>query len=156
MNAGRTILIIEDDPFQLLTLTAYLEDSGFTCLQASDGKAGLEAFAAHRPDVVVTDLRMPGLDGLEVVASLLREVPGFPVIVLSGASDPATAKQALDLGARLCLSKPITDLAVLENALRDMLPQQVPIDLSGLSSTDAGRDACPRTGCDTSTSPQEH
>jgi CheY-like chemotaxis protein len=126
VNEGRTILIIEDDPFLLFTLSAYLEDSGFTCLRAADGEAGLEAFAAHRPDLVVTDLRMPGLDGLEVVASLLREAPGFPVIVLSGASDMATAKQALDLGARLCLAKPVADLAVFENTLRDMLPRQVP------------------------------
>jgi len=126
MNEGPAILIIEDDPFLRFTLAAYLEDSGFTCLQASDGEAGLEAFAAHHPDLVVTDLRMPKLDGLEVVARLLREAPGLPVIVLSRASDETTAKQALALGARACLSKPVPDLGGFEKALRAMLQQEVP------------------------------
>ncbi len=117
----RTVLIIEDDPRFRMTLAAYLEDSGYAVLEAGDGLEGLEVFARMRPEIVLTDLRMPKLDGLGVITALKAESPATPVIAFTGTGDTAAADNAIRLGAWGCLLKPIEDLAVLESVLENAL-----------------------------------
>jgi sigma-B regulation protein RsbU (phosphoserine phosphatase) len=117
MGRMRTVLIIEDDPQYRLTLTAYLEDSGYTVLEAADGLEGLEVFSRVRPDIVLTDLRMPKLDGLGVIAAVKARSPATPVIAITGTRDLLAEEDALGLGAWRCLFKPIEDLSILENAI---------------------------------------
>ena len=121
MPEPRTILLIEDDPFMRLTLSAYLEDSGWLCLEAEDGIEGLEKFHQFQPDLVVTDLRMPRLDGFGVVAALQASSPATPVIVLSGAGDESLAREARAKGARACLAKPLSELDLLVSTIAAML-----------------------------------
>ena len=117
MGRALTVLVIEDDPQYRLTLTAYLEDSGYTVLEAADGLEGLEVFARVRPDIVLTDLRMPKLDGLGVISAVKARSPATPVIAITGTRDPHAEENALSLGARTCLFKPIEDLSSLETAI---------------------------------------
>ncbi len=117
MGRARTVLVIEDDPQYRLTLTAYLEDSGYTVLEAADGLEGLEVFSRVRPDIVLTDLRMPKLDGLGVIAAVKARSPATPVIAITGTRDPLAEENAMSLGVWRCLFKPIEDLSILENAI---------------------------------------
>jgi sigma-B regulation protein RsbU (phosphoserine phosphatase) len=117
MDRPRTVLIIEDDPQVCMTMTAYLEDSGYTVLKAADGIEGLEVFARARPDIILTDLRMPRLDGYGVITAVKAQSPGTPVIAFTGTGDPLAADNALRLGASECLFKPIEDLGLLEAAI---------------------------------------
>ena len=82
---SRKLLIIDDDTIVRQNIVAYLEDSGFQVFQASDGPTGLAAFREHQPDLVLTDLRMPVIDGLQVLRAIHDEEPDAPVIVISGA-----------------------------------------------------------------------
>jgi sigma-B regulation protein RsbU (phosphoserine phosphatase) len=120
-NAAAKILTIEDEPLIRDGIVAYLEDSGFAMLEARDGLAGLEIFRSERPDVVLCDLRLPGMDGLEVLSAITAESPETPVIVVSGVNRLHYAVQALKRGAWDYVTKPIQDMGVLESAVRRVL-----------------------------------
>lgn len=115
------ILTIEDEPLLRQTIVAYLEDSGFSVMEAEDGRVGLEKVRTELPDLVLTDLQMPGVRGLEILETLSKEYPDMPVIVLSGAGGMDDVIQALRLGASDYLTKPIADLGILEHAIRQCL-----------------------------------
>jgi sigma-B regulation protein RsbU (phosphoserine phosphatase) len=112
-----TVVTIEDEPAVRRGLVAYLEDSGYQVLEAGDGAAGIALVRACRPDAVLCDLRLPKMDGLEVLSTITTEFPETPVIVVSGASDLSYAVQALKRGAWDYVTKPILDMGVLEGAL---------------------------------------
>jgi sigma-B regulation protein RsbU (phosphoserine phosphatase) len=116
-----TILTIEDESAVRSGIVAYLEDSGFRMLEADNGLLGLQLFRRQRPDVVLCDLRLPGLDGLELISTLSAEGPEVPVIVVSGVSLVSEAVQALKRGAWDFITKPIPDMGVLERAVRRAL-----------------------------------
>ena len=121
MTAPAKILTIEDEPPIRDSIVAYLEDSGFTMLEANDGPSGLEIFRNEHPDVVLCDLRLPGMDGLEVLSTITAESPETPVIIVSGVSLLNYAVQALKRGAWDYVTKPIHDMAVLESAVRRVI-----------------------------------
>ncbi|HEX9078330.1 MAG TPA: response regulator [Desulfuromonadaceae bacterium] len=123
MANPHSVLVIDDDPAILLTLTAYLEDSGFSVVKASDGKTGLELFAQLRPDAIVTDLRMPGLDGFEVIAAVKAQSPATPVIAFTGTGEHRESDLAIEMGAWCCLYKPLADLNELVMAINLALEQ---------------------------------
>ena len=118
LGTSARVLTIEDESPIRNSIVAYLEDSGFTMLEASDGPAGIEIFRQEHPDVVLCDLRLPGMDGLEVLSIITAESPETPVIVVSGVSLLDYAVQALKRGAWDYVTKPIHDMAVLESAVR--------------------------------------
>jgi len=121
MTVPAKILTIEDEPPIRDGIVAYLEDSGFTMLEANDGPSGIEIFRHEHPDVVLCDLRLPGMDGLEVLSTITAESPETPVIVVSGVSLLDYAVQALKRGAWDYVTKPIHDMAVLESAVRRVI-----------------------------------
>ncbi|MGL4315465.1 MAG: two-component system response regulator RssB [Pseudomonas sp.] len=120
-NPSAKLLIIDDDEVVRASLAAYLEDSGFQVLQAGNGLQGLEVFELEHPDVVICDLRMPQVDGLELIRRLNVLGSDVPVIVVSGAGVMSDAVEALRLGAADYLIKPLEDLAVLEHSVRRAL-----------------------------------
>jgi CheY-like chemotaxis protein len=71
----RKVLTVDDDEFVREILAAYLEDSGYDVLQAENGRLGLETFRRESPDLVMLDLRMPEMDGLEVLGYITQESP---------------------------------------------------------------------------------
>lgn len=108
------LLTIDDEEAVRSSIAAFFEDCGFNVLQACDGQQGIEMINALRPDVVITDLRMPNLDGLEVVDAINLIDENLPVIVLSGTGVLADAVLALRRGAWDYLTKPVPDLVELE------------------------------------------
>lgn len=120
-DASRKLLIIDDDAPVRQSIVAYLEDSGFEVLEASDGPSGLAAFRESAPELVITDLRMPGLDGLQVLKTIHEESPDLPVIVVSGAGVMGDVVSALRLGASDYLIKPIVDMEMLVHSVRRAL-----------------------------------
>ena len=120
-KTSATLLIIDDDEVVRASLAAYLEDSGFNVLQAGNGLQGFEVFQREQPDVVVCDLRMPQVDGLELIRRINALEVETPIIVVSGAGVMTDAVEALRLGAADYLIKPLEDLAVLEHSVRRAL-----------------------------------
>jgi serine phosphatase RsbU (regulator of sigma subunit) len=111
------ILSIDDETILRESIVAYLEDSGFEVYEACNGQEGLEVFREEKPDLVLSDLQMPIMGGLEVLQEIRKESPETPVIVVSGAGVMDDAIEALRLGAWDYLVKPVTDMAVLEHAV---------------------------------------
>ncbi|MDY7559737.1 SpoIIE family protein phosphatase [Pseudomonas sp. 10B1] len=120
-KTSATLLIIDDDEVVRASIAAYLEDSGFSVLQASNGLQGLQIFEQKKPDLVICDLRMPQVGGLELIRQVTDLAPEMPVIVVSGAGVMNDAVEALRLGAADYLVKPLEDLAVLEHSVRRAL-----------------------------------
>lgn len=120
-NPHATLLIIDDDEVVRSSLVDYLEDSGFKVFQASTGTQGLALFDRCCPDLVICDLRMPHMDGLELIRQLHERHPDLPVIVVSGAGIMKDAVEALRLGAADYLVKPVEDLAMLEHSIKRAL-----------------------------------
>lgn len=120
-KVSATLLIIDDDEVVRESLAAYLEDSNFKVLQALNGLQGLQIFESEQPDLVICDLRMPQIDGLELIRRIRQTASETPIIVLSGAGVMSDAVEALRLGAADYLIKPLEDLAVLEHSVRRAL-----------------------------------
>lgn len=107
------ILAIDDEPFIRMTFSAFLEDAGFRVLEAKDGREGISLFDQEKPDLVLCDLRMPEVDGLEVLNHIKKSHPEIPVVVVSGTGIIADAIEALRVGAWDYLIKPMDDMNVL-------------------------------------------
>ncbi|MBW1783996.1 MAG: response regulator [Deltaproteobacteria bacterium] len=118
MRDHLTLLTIEDEEFVRRSIRAFFEDSGFHVLEAGDGDSGLSLFREKRPDLVLVDLRMPGISGLEVIDTLAHEAPETPVVVLSGTGVVADAMEAIRKGAWDFVTKPITDMTELEHVVK--------------------------------------
>ncbi|MBI4804117.1 MAG: EAL domain-containing protein [Desulfovibrio sp.] len=121
MEPVATVLTIDDEEVIRRSFQAYLEDSGFEVLQANNGRVGLEVYRERHPDIILVDLRMPEVDGLEVLANVVRETPDLPIVVVSGTGMIQDAIEALRLGAWDYVLKPVEDLGILEHAVRRAL-----------------------------------
>ncbi|MFJ9548211.1 response regulator transcription factor [Streptomyces erythrochromogenes] len=108
--AGR-VLVVDDDPTVSEVATGYLERAGFTVHRADDGPSALEAAARHRPDLVVLDLMLPGMDGLEVCRRLRAHgagTPHLPVVMLTARGDEEDRILGLEVGADDYVTKPFS------------------------------------------------
>lgn len=124
--ASRKLLIIDDDALVRQSIMTYLTDSGFSVCSASDASAALVLLANSYhslPDLIITDLRMPNGDGLQLLQLLYDRYPSLPVIVISGAGVMNDVVNALRLGARDYLIKPVIDLDVLVHSINKVLDQ---------------------------------
>jgi DNA-binding response OmpR family regulator len=101
------VLVVDDEPKILQVVRDYLADAGFTVTTAGDGQAALASARAVPPDLVVLDLGLPGLDGLDVVRELHRRGP-VPIIMLTARSDEVDRVLGLELGADDYLVKPFS------------------------------------------------
>ncbi len=101
------LLVIDDDPHNCRLVEAVFTRQGFEVQAAGDGQAGLTMAETHRPDVVLLDLRMPGLDGFEVLEQLRSSLPATPVVILTGSQNIKDAVRATQLGAFNYLTKPV-------------------------------------------------
>jgi diguanylate cyclase (GGDEF)-like protein/PAS domain S-box-containing protein len=108
------LLTIDDEESVRTSVAAFFEDCGFSVIQAGDGREGIDMIHALHPDVVITDLRMPNMDGLEVVDAVRLLDDNLPIIVLSGTGVMSDAIEALRHGAWDYLAKPVVDLVELE------------------------------------------
>jgi two-component system alkaline phosphatase synthesis response regulator PhoP len=107
MVAVATILVVDDEPRIVQVVRDYLEHGGFTVLTASDGPAALRSARTGRPDLIVLDLGLPGLDGLDVARSLRRD-GAVPIIMLTARTEESDKLVGLELGADDYLTKPFS------------------------------------------------
>jgi signal transduction histidine kinase/CheY-like chemotaxis protein len=116
-NRQNTILTIDDEAVIRQSFHAYLEDYDYRVLEAENGIDGLEVFRREQVDLVLVDLRMPVMGGLEVLSRIRQVSPDTPVIVVSGAGDICDVVEALRLGAWDFLMKPVNDMSILRHAI---------------------------------------
>jgi two-component system alkaline phosphatase synthesis response regulator PhoP len=107
-----TILIIEDEPELVKILRSYLEQAGFSVLSASRGDAGLSLWEHKHPDLVLLDLNLPGMDGLDV-ARAIRHKAATPIIMLTARVEEADQLVGLELGADDYIAKPFSPRLVV-------------------------------------------
>jgi diguanylate cyclase (GGDEF)-like protein len=119
-----TILIIEDETDILQLLRSLLEGEGYRVLTAGNGREGLDRFHENAPDLILTDVRMPVMDGIEVLREVKTKESDTEVIILTGHSDEATAIDCLRLGAYDYFRKPLEDIDVLLNAVERVLEKR--------------------------------
>jgi CheY-like chemotaxis protein len=122
------ILVVDDDRDVRTALVRILTKAGHEVAQAEDGGAALAAYRARPADLIITDMYMPAVDGVEVVARLVDEFPDARLIVISGGGQ-LEKEDVLDLarrlGARCTLTKPIDRRALLD-AVNDVLGEVPP------------------------------
>ncbi|MFJ3880252.1 response regulator transcription factor [Streptomyces sp. NPDC090077] len=148
--AGR-ILVVDDDPTVSEVVAGYLQRAGFTVHRAADGPAALEAAARHRPDLVVLDLMLPGMDGLEVCRRLRANgnaTHTLPVVMLTARGDEEDRILGLEVGADDYVTKPFSPRELVlrvRSVLRrasTVLPEDEPgLAAAGLSVDPAARRA---------------
>jgi two-component system alkaline phosphatase synthesis response regulator PhoP len=103
----KTILVVDDEPGIASLVRDYLEHAGFGVLVAGDGRNALALARSRRPDLVVLDLGLPGLDGLDVARALRRD-SDVPILMLTARTDEADRVAGLELGADDYVSKPFS------------------------------------------------
>lgn len=109
-----TLLIIEDEPELVRVLRSYLEQAGFTVLTALRGDTGLKAWEDKHPDLVILDLNLPGMDGLEVARCIRQnETRRTPIIMLTARVDETDQLIGLELGADDYIPKPFSPRIVV-------------------------------------------
>ncbi|MBU2514126.1 response regulator [bacterium] len=126
MNDRKTplILTIDDEKYIRDSFRSLLEDHEYQVLEAENGRIGLELFENEKPDLILVDMRMPVVDGLEVLEKVTSASPDTPIIVISGAGEIKDAVKALRLGAWDYLMKPITDLDMLAHTIERALERR--------------------------------
>ena len=124
-NTGRsgpqTVLAVDDDRIVRSSIKLFLEDLGYLVVEAENGQQGLDQIENHLPDLLLLDLRMPGLSGLEVLDLVKENHPDLPVVVISGTGKINDVVNALQKGAWDFLQKPIDDMTVLQHTVEKAL-----------------------------------
>jgi len=127
----KTILVVDDEPKIVGLARDYLEHAGFSVVSASDGPEALARARAEHPDLIVLDLGLPKLDGLDV-ARALRQTSSVPIVILSGRADESDKLVGLELGADDYVTKPFSPKelvarvrAVLRRSERPATPSDV-------------------------------
>lgn len=113
----RSILVIDDEQPTLKMFRLLLEAFGYETLTAENGQEGLEVFERERPDIILTDIKMPIMDGIEVLEGIKKINPHAEVVVITGHGDMELAIQSLNLDATDFINKPVQREA-LETALK--------------------------------------
>jgi CheY-like chemotaxis protein len=118
-NYGRSpesarILVIDDEPVMRATLQYVLEDLGYRVCVAATGQQGFELFERLRPDLVITDIFMPEVDGFATMKHIRRVAPSVPIIAMSAIMDEQQMERRLPGGACCCVQKPVDERLLAE------------------------------------------
>jgi len=148
---AKTILVVDDERKIVTVLKGYLEQAGFRVVTAGDGQMALTTFRHEKPDLVILDLMLPGIDGLDVCRILRRE-SNVPIIMLTARAEEADRVIGLELGADDYVVKPFSPRevvarvrAVLRRVEGDVSPSErllsedIALDLAAHQATVAGR-----------------
>jgi two-component system alkaline phosphatase synthesis response regulator PhoP len=131
MALMKTILVVDDEPQIVQLVRDYLEHGGFKVLTAGDGSAALRTASSQRPDLVILDLGLPGMDGLDVTRSLRRNGE-VPIIMLTARTDESDKLVGLELGADDYVTKPFSPkelVARVRSVLRRSEAARTPADV---------------------------
>lgn len=111
------ILVIDDDAALRVVLRRILETAGHTVEEAADGEEGMRWCYGHQVDLVITDILMPGQEGIETIVTLQKDCPELKIIAISGGgvvSKNHYLEMAKDLGAHFILAKPLSQKELLK------------------------------------------
>jgi two-component system alkaline phosphatase synthesis response regulator PhoP len=140
-----TLLIIEDEPELVRVLRSYLEQAGFTVLTALRGDTGLTTWEDKHPDLVILDLNLPGMDGLDVARRIRqKETRRTPIIMLTARADETDQLIGLELGADDYIPKPFSPRIVVARVnalLRRSEPAASPIQHLHIADLEIDQDA---------------
>lgn len=115
--ASYSILYIDDDDLSLDIIGSFLRSSGYEVVPAASGQEGLSLFAGQMPDVVLLDLRMSGMDGLQVLERIRAENQEIPILVVSAVGEMEDVIEAMRLGATNYVIKSLDNLSILNDAV---------------------------------------
>ncbi|MBS4219386.1 response regulator transcription factor [Bacillus sp. FJAT-49711] len=107
------VLVVDDEPSIVTLLRFNLEKAGFSVMTAADGKTGLEMAMKENPDLIVLDLMLPGMDGMDVCKTLRQEKVKTPILMLTAKDDEFDKVLGLELGADDYLTKPFSPREVI-------------------------------------------
>ena len=127
----KTILVVDDEPKIVQLAREYLEHAGFRVASASDGREALASFRAAAPDLIVLDLGLPLVDGLDVARSV-RKTSNVPIVMLTGRGDESDRVSGLELGADDYVTKPFSPkelVARVRAVLRRSEVATAPVDI---------------------------
>jgi len=116
MSEMNKLLLIDDEPDILRVLSMSLRADGYEVFTAENGAAGLETFEKENPDIVITDIKMPGMDGIELLEMIKNEDPDVEVIMITGHGDMNLAIQSFRDDAVDFITKPI-NVTALQTAI---------------------------------------
>ena len=114
------ILIIDDEPQMRRLIARILSGAGHVVHEANNGKEGIGSFRRVHPALVITDLVMPDMEGIEMIRELRKEAPATPILAISGGGPPVYLRAATGMGAAAALAKPFSAdafLSAVENLL---------------------------------------
>lgn len=117
----KKVLIIDDEPEICKMITEFLFDAGYAASYALNGPDGLAMIKKDLPSLVLLDIGMPGMDGIEVMRLLREQYPALPVVVLTGHRDTEPVKKMAELGACEYLTKPIQLDTLLHQFVKDLI-----------------------------------
>jgi two-component system, chemotaxis family, chemotaxis protein CheY len=124
-GATQTVLIVEDDAATRRLYKFLLTNGGYAVLEAEDGVAALEQLGRQTCDLVITDMNMPRMDGMDLIRSIRRDYGDIYVILITAFGTPDTQKQAMRIGANDYLAKPF-DFEELERRVRAFFHSRTP------------------------------
>lgn len=127
------MLVVDDDPTVSDVVRRYLEQDGCRVRLAADGPAALAAVAAEQPDLVVLDLMLPGMDGLEVCRRLRSQLPALPVVMLTALGEESDRVVGLEVGADDYVTKPFSPRELVLR-VRSVLRRAAPAAASPVAS----------------------
>lgn len=120
----KTIMLVDDDPVFRRFISVLLNKEGYIVVEAEHGLDGLQQLRNHVPDLIVCDISMPILDGIEFAEEVSWEYPDIPMIVVSATDDMSDVARALRFGIKDFLTKPITKPTYLTSAINNTLQEE--------------------------------
>jgi DNA-binding response OmpR family regulator len=155
----KKILVVDDEPTLVATLRYNLEREGYQVVTAADGESGLSLARAERPDLIILDLMLPGLDGLEVCRILRREMT-VPILMLTAKTDEVDKVVGLELGADDYVTKPFSMRELLARVRALLRRAETPraeaeVLIAGDLQVDLGKREASRQGQPLSLKPKE-
>ena len=130
----RKVLVVDDDSVVGHSINRVLTGQGYQVREAMSGSEALEELDHQQYDMVFTDIRMPGMDGLDMTARVKKSHPEVPVLVITGYGTEASEKKARDLGVAGFLRKPLSPDTIIENAERVMRERDETLEAIRLSA----------------------
>jgi CheY-like chemotaxis protein len=125
MSASRKVLVVDDDPAVRKSIDRVLTNKGYAVITAQNGEEALRKLNEEKYDLVYTDIRMPGIDGLEVAEQVKARKPWTPVVIITGYGTDAAEARAKAAGVSSFVHKPLSP-EMIEDSARDALAAQAP------------------------------
>lgn len=117
----KRILIVDDEQALCEAASAYLSDNGYEVSCACDGQQGIQALEKQLPNLLLLDIQMPNMNGLEMLRELTERFPHLIVVVISGYLDRETTKKVIQFGAASCVDKPFKLEDLLERVIKPLI-----------------------------------